>query len=76
MTGTGSNADKVVYQLRSTPGSTGDVWGDTATASSVGNGVSAIGTGADKAHTVYVTVPSANFAPDTYADTVTVRVHY
>ena len=76
MAGTGSNADKVAYQLRSTPGSTGDVWGDTATASSVGNGVPGIGTGADETHTVYVTVPSANFAPDTYTDTVTVRVHY
>ena len=76
MAGTGANADKVGYQLRSTAGTSGTIWGNTATASSVGNGVAGTGTGANQSHTVYVTVPSANFTPDTYTDTVTVNVNY
>ena len=76
MSGTGANVDKVGYQLRSTAGTSGTIWGNTATASSVGNGVAGTGTGASQSHTVYVTVPSANFTPDTYTDTVTVNVNY
>ena len=76
MSGTGANADKVGYQLRSTAGTSGTIWGNTATASTVGNGVAGTGTGANQTHTVYVTVPSANFTPDTYTDTVTVNVNY
>ncbi len=72
----GGNTDKVPYQLRSTAGASGTIWGNTATASSVGNGVTATGTGAAQSHTVYATVASANFAADTYADTVTVNVNY
>ena len=76
MTGTGGNTDKPPYQLRSTAGTSGTIWGNTATASTVGNGVAGTGTGANQSHTVYVTVPSANFTPDTYTDTVTVNVNY
>jgi spore coat protein U-like protein len=76
LSGTGKNTDTVPYQLSSTAGPSGTVWGNTATASGVNNGVSGTGTGTDQAHTVYVTVPSANYTPDTYTDTVTVNVNY
>ena len=76
MRGTGANVDKVPYQLRSTAGTSGTIWGHTATSSSVGNGVTGTGTGANQTHTVYVTAPSANYTPDNYADTVTVNVNY
>jgi spore coat protein U-like protein len=76
LSGTGGNTDQVPYQLSSTAGPSGTVWGNTATASSVGNGVSGTGTGASQTHTVYVTVPSANYTPDTYTDTVAVNVNY
>lgn len=76
MAGTGANTDKIAYQLRSTAGTSGTVWGNTATATSVGNGIAGTGTGASQSHTVYVTVPSANFTPDTYTDVVTVNVNY
>lgn len=70
------NTDKVPYQLRSTPGSSGTIWGNTSTSTSVGNGVSGIGNGLPAAYTVYATVPSANYRPDSYRDTVTVIVNY
>ena len=79
MAGTGGipgNTDKVPYQLRSTAGAAGTVWGNTATTSTVGNGVAGTGNGAAQSHTVYATVPSANFAADSYSDTVTVTVNY
>ena len=76
MSGTGANVDKVGYQLRSTAGTSGTIWGNTATATSVGNGVAGTGTGASQSHTVYVTAPSANFTPDTYTDVVTVNVNF
>lgn len=78
MSGTGSNTDKVPYQLNS-GSATGPIWGSTATGSAVatvGNGVHGTGTGVAIAHTVYATAPSANFTPDDYADTVTVNVLY
>ena len=71
------NTDTVGYQLRSTAGLTGTVWGNTNTSGSVvGNGVSGTGNGAAKSHTVYATVPSVNVTPDAYKDTVTVTVRY
>ena len=70
------NTDSVPYQLRSAPGMTGTIWGNTATSSSVGNGVSGGGNGTAQSITVYATTPSANFTPDSYADTVTVTVNY
>lgn len=72
----GSSPDTVPYQLRSASGSSGAIWGDTATSSAVGNGVAGTGNGADQTLTVYVTAASANYAPDTYSDTVTVTVNY
>lgn len=76
MAGTGANTDTVAYQLSSTTGPSGTVWGNTATATAVGNGVSGTGSGANQTLTVYATAPSANFTPDVYTDTVTVNVNY
>lgn len=73
MSGTGT--DKVPYQLYSDAGLSA-VWGNTATASSVGNGVSGIGTGSVKSIPVWAKAPSADYTPDTYTDTVTVTVNY
>jgi spore coat protein U-like protein len=70
------NTDAVPYQLRSTAGMAGTIWGNTATSTSVGNGVARTGTGASHSITVYATTPNANFTPDTYQDTVTVTVNY
>lgn len=76
MKGAPGNTDVVPYQLRSTPGWGGTVWGNTATTTAVGNGVAGTGNGSAQALTVYATAPSADFAPDTYSDTVTVNVNY
>lgn len=76
MSPAGASSDVVPYQLRQTSGAAGAVWGDTATTTSAGNGVGSTGTGLDQVHTVYVTVPSANYAPDSYSDTVTITVNY
>jgi spore coat protein U-like protein len=70
------NTDTVPYQLTSTPGPSGTVWGNTATSTTVGNGVAGTGTGTAQSLTVYATAPSANFTPDSYADTVTVNVNF
>ncbi|MBB1200137.1 SCPU domain-containing protein [Enterobacteriaceae bacterium 89] len=70
-----TNTDKVPYQLNQTS-ATGPVWGNTATALVVGNGVGGVGTGAAQTLTVYATAASASFTPDSYADTVTVNVNY
>lgn len=67
----GSGTDTVPYQLRSTAGASGTVWGNTSS-----NGVTGTGNGADQTLTVYATAASANYAPDTYKDTVTVTVNY
>lgn len=67
----GASPDTVPYQLRSTAGTSGTVWGNTS-----GNGVTGTGNGANQTLTVYATAPSANYAPDTYKDTVTVTVNY
>jgi spore coat protein U-like protein len=73
---TGNN-DTVAYQLRSTAGLTGTVWGDTnSDGATVGNGVSGTGNGAAQSHTVYATVPTMNVTPDAYKDTVKVTVRY
>lgn len=70
-----TNTDKVPYQLNQTS-ATGAVWGNTATTTTVGNGVASTGTGAAQSFTVYATAASANYTPDSYADTVTVTVNY
>lgn len=72
MNGTGGNTDKVPYNLYSNAVRT-TVWGDTPGT----NTVAGTGTGAAQAAlSVYGLVPSANYTPDTYADTVTVNVVY
>ncbi|HEY9091592.1 Csu type fimbrial protein [Parasphingorhabdus sp.] len=73
---TAGNADEVPYQLQQTAGAGGTVWGNTATDTSVGNGVTGTGSGAAQSHTVYANAPSANFTADDYRDTVTVNVNY
>lgn len=70
-----TNTDTVPYQLNQTS-ATGPVWGNTATTTTAGNGVAGTGTGAEQTYTVYATAASANFTPDSYADTVTVNVNY
>lgn len=75
MSGTGANVAKVPYQLRSSSAA-GPAWGNTATLTSTGNGVSGTGNGASQSISVYATVPSANYPPDVYTDTVTVTVNY
>ncbi|MBT2326228.1 spore coat protein U domain-containing protein [Variovorax paradoxus] len=67
--------DTVAYQLRSVSAA-GPVWGNTATATDVGNGVAGTGTGAAQTIPVFATVASANVTPGSYADTVTVQVNY
>jgi len=71
-----TNTDKVPYQLNSTSGASGTIWGNTATSTAVGNGVAGTGTGLAQTLTVYAVAASANFTPDSYADTVTVNVNY
>jgi len=75
LTGTGGNTDHPPYQLRSVS-SAGPVWGNTATATSVGNGIAGTGNAATQTITAYASLPSANFTPDSYSDTVTVNVNY
>lgn len=71
-----SSTDKIPYQLRSTNGLEGKIWGNTATSTNVGNGVSGIGTGSTNTHPVYVTVPQTDVRPDNYSDTVDIRINY
>lgn len=71
-TGNASNSDRVPYQLRSTAGTSGTPWGNTAGT----NTVAGTGNGQTSNFTAYATVPSANYTPDTYADTVTINVTY
>ncbi len=73
MTGTIPSSDRIPYQLHSADGK---AWGNTATAKSEGNGVAGTGTGINKVHAVYVTVPSADFKPDHYSDTITININY
>lgn len=75
MSGTGANTDKVPYQLRSVSVA-GPVWGNTATSTSVGNGLTGTGSGVANTIPVFAIAPSANFMPDNYSDTVTVNVNY
>ncbi|MEJ1127976.1 spore coat U domain-containing protein [Variovorax sp. CCNWLW225] len=69
------NPDTVAYQLRSVS-ATGPVWGNTATPTTVGNGVAGTGTGAAQVIPVFATVANANVTPGSYSDTVTVQVNY
>ena len=76
LTGTGSNTEQIPYQLRSAVGATGAIWGNTATATTVGNGLAQTGSGVAQTQTVYITVPNSDVTPDNYTDKVTVTVHY
>lgn len=67
-----TNTDLVPYQLYSTSGANGIVWGTTTGI----NTISGVGTGLDVSRDIYVVAPSANYKPDTYADTVTINVTY
>lgn len=66
-----TNTDQVAYQLNSTAGVNGLAWGNGTT-----NLVSGNGTGLAVNRTVYAVAPSANYKPDSYADTVTINVTY
>lgn len=69
---TTGNTDQVPYQLYSTSGTNGVVWGNIIST----NTISGVGTGLDVSKNIYVIVPGANYKPDTYADTVTINVTY
>ncbi|MEO3990268.1 Csu type fimbrial protein [Pseudocitrobacter cyperus] len=71
-TGNASNSDRVPYQLRTAAGTSGAPWGNTTGT----NTVAGTGNGQAATYTVWATVPSANYTPDTYADTVTINVTY
>lgn len=73
--GAGNDPDMVPYQLFSDFART-KKWGNTATSTMEGNGVADIGTGSPQSLPIYVTVPSADFKPDIYSDTVNIRVNY
>lgn len=76
MKGSGSNTDKVPYQLFSDISRT-TKWGNNgSTYDTLTNGFIGKGSGTSEAQTVYVTVPNADFKPDNYSDTVTIRVNY
>lgn len=75
MSAPAGNTDKVPYQLYQNAGMT-TLWGNTATASSAGNGVAGTGNGSPQSITVYAKTPTADFQPDTYTDTVVVNVNY
>ena len=71
----GTNGDKVPYTLYSNSGLT-TAWGNTAGTNTVaGIGAGMASTNA-ASFTAYAKATSADFAPDSYADTVTVNVNY
>jgi spore coat protein U-like protein len=72
------NTNTVSYQLYQNA-SLSTVWGNTATTTSAGNGVSATGTGAQQSPVpvVYASITSStDVQPDTYSDTVQINVNY
>ena len=74
----GNTGTLIAYQLYQNAGGT-TVWGNTATATTVGNGESGTGAGmtTPTTFTVYAGVTgSTNVTPDTYKDTVTVNVNF
>ena len=68
MSAPAGNTDQVPYQLYRDAARTA-AWGTAATASNTGSG-------AAQPFTVYVRVPSADYRPGSYSDTVTVVVNY
>ena len=75
LSGSSGNTDHPPYQLRSAS-SSGPIWGNTATATSTGNGVAGTGNGSVQTFSIYITAPSANYTPDGYSDTVTVNLNF
>lgn len=76
MKGTGSNTDIVRYQLYQDP-ALSTIWGNTATRTSVGNGVHGIGDGRAQSLTVHAeTTSSTDVTPDRYTDVVQIDVNY
>ncbi|WHZ10044.1 MAG: Sigma-fimbriae tip adhesin [Burkholderiaceae bacterium] len=73
------NSDRVPYRLYSNA-ALNRTWGNTATSTRRGNGMAGTGAGMAAADAVsfpaYAKVTNVNFRPDSYADTVTVNVHY
>lgn len=65
--------ETIAYQLRSTAGTNGTVWGDSAGTNTIG----ATGNGTAQPVSVYGTIEgSTNVTPGTYSDTVKVNVRY
>lgn len=80
LAGTGGNTATIAYQLYQNSGGT-TIWGNTATASSAGNGESGTGGGMAAAKAVSFTAyanatGSTDVQPDTYSDTVTINVNF
>ena len=76
------NTSTIPYQLYQ-GGSGTTIWGNTATTSSVGNGMSGTGAGMSSAKAVSFNVSanttgtnSTDVQPDTYSDTVTINVNF
>ncbi|HGK4673196.1 TPA: spore coat protein U domain-containing protein [Kluyvera georgiana] len=67
-----TNTDLVPYQLNSTASVPGTAWGNITSS----NTIAGTGTGQSVNQKVYAVVPSANYRPDTYTDTVTINVTY
>ncbi len=72
---TSGNNDTVAYTLYSNSGLS-TVWGNTASATSAGNGMAGTGNGLSQTLTVYAKATTTDVTPDTYTDTVTVSVNY
>ncbi len=76
MKGTGTNTNSITYQLYSNSALT-TVWGNTATSTSVGNGVAGTGSGVAQTLAAYAKVTgSTDVTPDNYSDTVQINVNY
>jgi spore coat protein U-like protein len=81
MTGSAGNGSSVPYQLYQDSAHS-IIWGNTANSTSPGNGTGGNsgngghGNGNAQGYSVYVLVPSANYPPDNYMDTVTVTVNF
>jgi spore coat protein U-like protein len=71
LSGTGANAQTVLYHLNQTAGGTN--WGNTQGVDTLAD----VGTGVAKTHTVYGVVPPQNSpAPDSYKSTITATVYF
>lgn len=76
--GTSGNTNTVGYQLYQNAALT-TAWGNTATVTSAGNGISGTGTGSQRnpAPVVYAkATTTTDVQPDTYTDTVQIDVYY